>query len=40
MPIYAQFEYIVRELARKHKCIFMENSALLIWKFWQDQYRA
>lgn len=36
MPIYAQFECIIKELNKKHKCIFKENIVLFLWKFWHD----
>lgn len=36
MPIYAQFECIIKELNKKHKCIFKENIVLFLGKFWHD----
>jgi len=31
--ISAQLESIIRELGRKHKCVFQESKPLFLWKF-------
>jgi len=32
-PIYVHFEHIIEEMGGNHKCIFQEDTTLLLWKF-------